>query len=209
MMFTQAHFTLNPCSNKHFRLKTMKKILSSLIAVTAIAGFASSASANVSNTVQNATVDFSGNAPAACDLTITPGTLVNVAAATLADTMVSGTPGAIETTCNTSAASLTVETAPTFHESTGLAVPTTAAVQAVTTKFSLVGTSGAYTAAGPGSVGTTVPVGLSSTTYTTTVNHANQMALSKLTVGAELKAPTGQVLAAGNYKVRVKATLTP
>jgi hypothetical protein len=187
----------------------MKNILASLIAVTAVAGFASAASANVANGPQSSTVDFSGNAPAACDLTVTAGTLTDVSAATLSDTMASATSGAIKTTCNTSGATLKVETAPTFYESTGLAIPTAVGSQAVTTKFSLTGTSGVYAAA-PGTVlGTALPVGLNSATYNTTLNHNNQAALSVLTVGAELKAPTGEVLAAGNYIVRVKATLTP
>jgi hypothetical protein len=188
----------------------MKKILSSLIALSAIAGLAPSASANIANGPQSGNVNFPFNIPNACDLTVTSGTLTTGPAVSLPTTLSSAAPGSIETTCNTAGAILTVEqeAIPVYYNASG--VPSAAGTQAVTSKFKLTGVSGVYSGLAGTTLAPALPSGFSSVSYTTTtLDHNNGQALSKLNVDAELTAPSNQVLAGGSYLVRLKATLTP
>jgi hypothetical protein len=172
----------------------MKNILSALIAVTAVAGFASAASA------QSSTATFNGTVNGVCTITASGATFPT--ATTLTPSITSAT-GTIKTKCNTPAASLTVALdTHTAADSPSTGTPATA-LQTVTRFYELSGGTNAYS-------GLIVAPAYTSTAQTlSNINHANSTADSVLNLTAKIDAPTNENLAAGSYITRVIATITP
>jgi hypothetical protein len=175
-----------------------------LIAASAVAGFASSASASLPPTTsaspQPGISVHTGAVTGLCELKVLDGTLPSSTAA-LSPTITSALLGSIETKCNTATAQLVVDL--DSHVS-GTDDP---GFQTVARSFELTVPTLAYAAAytGGGAIG-----GYQTTAQTfATLNHGYSTTASTLKVGAKVDAPALQNLAAGGYTVRVKATLTP
>jgi hypothetical protein len=164
----------------------MKKILASLITLSAVAGFASAASA------QNATSAHSGSVTAACTLTATNGTFPVTG---LANSMTSAG-GSFSTVCNSAASTLTLSAgaAPTL--------PVGSVAAEVTTSFDVVtaGSGGAYDGILPG------------VTTVTNLSNSYSSTPSVLNVAAKATAGSGKNLpssASGGYVVNILATVAP
>jgi hypothetical protein len=164
----------------------MKKILASLIALSAVAGFASSASADTATSVHT------GSVTPTCTLGKTDGTFPTTG---LASSMTS-TGGSFLTTCNTTASSLTLSAgaAPTLPAGSGVA--------GVTTSFDVVtaGSTGAYAGVAPG----TLIISDLSNTYSSTNSVLNVAA--KVTAGVGKNLPSSPT---GGYVVNILATVVP
>jgi hypothetical protein len=190
----------------------MKKILSALIAASAVAGLATSASASLPPTLTTGTPPtvsgtsvFTGNSAPVCELNVIDGSLANATGLVTSLSNTASGQGQILTRCNTASAKLVVELdnhvaytddplAVNGGQGTGLV-----------REFALSTGTLAY-ASGYAANFTT----LAATPITfNAVNHANDINASSIKVDAKVSAPSGQNLAAGIYTVRVKATLTP
>jgi hypothetical protein len=176
----------------------MKKILSSLIAVTAVAGFASAVSAAPSDTSV-----LSGSVTGTCSITAVNGTLPT-GALTQSLTTAPGGEGSFDTVCNTATATLSVVV------DAAIAGDDPAAGQTLTREFSLTTGTGAYDAT---TGTTTLPSGFVAVFNPTTAIHngfSSTASTMKVLGKVYTSGPSAtQNLAAGPYKVRVKATVTP
>jgi hypothetical protein len=187
----------------------MKKILSALIAATAVAGFASAASANGAGNVVSgsggANSVHTGPVNPSCSFAITDGTLSG--APVLPQSInSSGAPGTISTVCNSTLSTLDVSLG---------AVPASNPAQGATAtyyqNFGLNTGSGAYAAV---NVPLAAP-GTASSAAVQIVNLSNGMlsAPSTVNVVAQASVDSAHVLAAtapgAVYTVNVLATVTP
>ncbi len=183
----------------HEIILIMKKILASIVALTAVTGFASvahaggTATSTTVGTPASETSVHAGSAGANCSITVVDGALPNATA--LVTNLTSTTLGKISTTCNTATSTLTV----------GLSTPIPGvddpnAGQTLTRTFDLSNGNGAYAGVATGFV----------TTYNkVNVSNGFSATASDLDVTAKIEAPTGANLAAGPYIAKVLATVTP
>lgn len=166
----------------------MKIFIASLVALSAVAGFASAASAQTAP----ATSVHTGSVTPTCTLTPVAGTFPVTG---LANSMTS-IGGSFSTVCNTTASTLVLSAGATPT------LPTGSTTAGVTTSFDVVpaGSNGAYSGI---TIGTTTVLDLSNS-YSSTA--------SLLNVAATVTAATGKILpasAAGGYVVNILATVTP
>jgi hypothetical protein len=170
----------------------MKKILSALIAVSAVAGFAGAANAAGNDPGFGATTGFdsihTGDVVATCSLDVTDGALPTSQG--FVSSLTSTTTGKISTVCNSTGSTITVTLG------TGVA-PTQ---PNYTQDFKLDNGSGAYN---------TVSTGFISAYNQTDLSNGFSSVASNLDITARASVPTSQVLAAGTYTVVVNATVTP
>jgi hypothetical protein len=180
---------------------TMKKILASIVALTAVTGFAGvahaggTATSTVVGTPASQTSIHSGSAAVNCTIVVADGSLPN--ATTLVNDLTSPTAANISTVCNTATSTLTVGLAATIP---GTDDPGTAQTPSLIRTFNLVGVDGAYAG---------VNTGFVNTYNQTPVHNGFSSATSNVGVIAKIAAPTGQNLAAGPYIAKILATLTP
>lgn len=165
----------------------MKKIIASLVALSAVAGFASAASAQTAP----ATSVHTGSVTPTCTLVAAPGTFPT----TGLSNMMTSTGGSFSTVCNTTASTLTLSAGATAT------LPAGSATAGVTTSFDVApGNTGAYSSV---AAGTTVVNDLSNSFSSTA---------SVLNVAAKVAATTGKNLPSsgtGGYVVNILATVTP
>jgi hypothetical protein len=170
----------------------MKKFLAPIMAIAAVASFSSAVLA------QSVEVEQEGTVKGDCTINkVTDGALPTNAG--FVNAIESSTPGKISTLCNTKISTLKVE----------LISPATETVastgQAITRSYKLDGGTGAYaTGFNQGAFGT-------ADTSKTDISNNFSAAASTFDVRTKVAAATaGQNLAAGpEYKVKVKATVTP
>jgi hypothetical protein len=182
----------------------MKKILSSLIAATAVVGFASAASASqpptTSAIAQSGTSIHTGAVTALCELQVLDGTLPSSTTA-LVTQLTSASKGKILTRCNKEGVTLSVKL------DTHVSGTDDPGFQTLVRQFELSGGTLAYAAVVPNPYPASTVA--SPVETFTGVNHAYSTTASTLNIEARVIAPTGQNLAAGGYTVRAVATLTP
>jgi hypothetical protein len=172
----------------------MGKTLSSLIAVSALAGLATAASAAGNDPGFGTATGYdsihTGSVVATCSLDVTDGALPTGQG--FVNSLTSTTKGKISTVCNSTGSTLKVELAPGVHP-----------VQPnYTERFRLTGGTGVYA--------TGLPTGFIAGPYNrTNLSNGFSSAVSTIDVTARASVPTSQVLAVGTYTVNVKATVTP
>jgi hypothetical protein len=173
----------------------MKKILASVAALAAISGFASAASAQ--------TITQTASVPAVCTVNIADGTFpTNV---NFVSVIESDTNAFVETRCSSAASTLTLalDTHVAGTDDPGVLG------QTINRQYSLPSGTGAYSPTG--SAGGVTPAGLTTTTTSIlNLSNAYNAGLSRLNIKLRITPQTaGQFLAAGTYKARVIATVTP
>jgi hypothetical protein len=160
----------------------MKNILSALIAVSAVAVFASTAHAD------SGTSTHTGDVAGTCTLAVADGELPTGVG--LTNVIQSSTLGTVATVCNTTASELAVV----------LGTGSYPAQDNYTQKFTVTGVDGAYS----GVTATDV------TTYEQSdLSNAFSAATSNLTLSAKGEVPVAQNLAAGIYTIVLDVTVTP
>jgi hypothetical protein len=181
----------------------MKKILASLIAISTVVGFASASHAGGSNApggntvATNFTSDHTGSVDGTCSLTVVNGVLPNNQG--FVSSLTSTTKGSISTVCNTTTSTIAVKL------DTGVAPTQPGYVE----EFQLDAGTGAYPA---GAAGAGVSGGFQGTAYTyNKIDLSNGFSgiPSTMDVTARGSVTTPQILAAGSYTIKVKATVTP
>jgi hypothetical protein len=190
----------------------MKKILASIVALTAVTGFASVAhaaggpegSATLNTPSADVTSVHGGNVLVQCTIKATDGILLQTSPNVIDS---SGTPGVITTKCNTTTSklitTLTASTQPTVVNP---------AANNYAPSYKLNGGTGAYAAAGSGvystAANTYVPSVGGSITVTDIANGLVN-ADSTVNVVARGEVDAGKQLVAGAYKITVTNTVTP
>ncbi len=178
----------------------MRKIIVSIATILTLSSIASLANANGSNvsgggssTSANFNSNHTGTVAATCSLDVLDGTLP-VGQDFTSSLITTGTLGKISTVCNSPSSNLSVSIVPGTH-------PTQ---PNYSESFKLTNGTGAYLTSSMTSFL------VSPGTYSKT-NLANgySSSASTLNVLAKASVPPSQVLAAGNYIVNVKVTVTP
>jgi hypothetical protein len=165
----------------------MKKTILFAIAALALAGFSPSASAQTSVS--------SGAVNPTCSLTVTDGNLPQdeIFTFNLTTSNTSADRGRISTVCNSTSSTLRVELSPGVHPPLQ---------PGLTESFALNVGTGAY-AAGLPTAFRTIPY-----TKTNLINTYSSAA-SEIGVRARVSVPSTRFLAAGDYTVNVRVTITP
>jgi hypothetical protein len=184
-----------------------KKLFVSLVVITALTGFATAAKAQDASDRSGGDredycddtrpdgckkpIDFVGVIKAQCSCKIADGALDTKGLTAQLGTITDGT---VATICNSKGSKLTLKL-----DSFSKPDPSQASIA----EFRFAGGSGAYGAPNTPTSFAVTPVTISN------LSNGYLMTPSVAKVQAQVKAPAGQNLAAGNYKVSVLATVTP
>jgi hypothetical protein len=184
----------------------MKKFIAVIAAVASVVASTSIANAGGTNApggstaAANFTSVFNGSVAGTCSLTVMDGTLPTNQGFVSSLTTVAGGEGKIKTVCNTTTSTLNVTLDP------GVAPVQAGYVE----EFALTAGTGAYALGGTATV-----VGPAPATFAagdrdyTDLSNAFSATESVLDVTAKGSVAPANLLAAGNYTINVKATVTP